>query len=83
MLLDHQDWLAAHKPQALAEEWRLILENSTPGTTILMRSASPVIDFIPEFARQRLQLDSALAARTHAEDRVGTYGCTLLAQVTA
>jgi S-adenosylmethionine-diacylglycerol 3-amino-3-carboxypropyl transferase len=83
VLLDHQDWLAAHKPQALAEEWRLILENSTPGTTILMRSASPVIDFIPEFARQRLQLDSALAARTHAEDRVGTYGCTLLAQVTA
>ena len=81
VLLDHQDWLAAHKPQALAEEWQLILENSAPGTTILMRSASPVIDFIPEFARQRLQLDTALAERTHAEDRVGTYGCTLLAHI--
>ena len=82
VLLDHQDWLAAHKPQALAEEWQLILENSAPGTTILMRSASPVINFIPEFARQRLQLNDALATRTHAEDRVGTYGCTLLAQIT-
>ena len=47
-----------------------------------MRSASPVIDFIPEFARQRLQLNDALATRTHAEDRVGTYGCTLLAHIT-
>jgi S-adenosylmethionine-diacylglycerol 3-amino-3-carboxypropyl transferase len=83
VLLDHQDWLAAHKPQALAEEWQLILENSTPGTTILMRSASPMIDFIPEFARQRLQLNDVLATRTHAQDRVGTYGCTLLAKVTA
>jgi S-adenosylmethionine-diacylglycerol 3-amino-3-carboxypropyl transferase len=48
-----------------------------------MRSASPVIDFIPEFARLRLHINEALAARTHAEDRVGTYGSTLLAQVTA
>jgi S-adenosylmethionine-diacylglycerol 3-amino-3-carboxypropyl transferase len=40
-----------------------------------------VIDFIPEFARQRLQLDEALASRTHEEDRVGTYGCTLLAHI--
>lgn len=82
VLLDHQDWLAAHKPQALEEEWRLILENSRPGTRILMRSASPVIDFIPPFARERLRLDEATADRLHLQDRVGTYGCTLLADVT-
>ena len=28
VLLDHQDWLAAHNPEALEEEWRLILENT-------------------------------------------------------
>lgn len=82
VLLDHQDWLAEHRPQALAEEWRLILENSLPGTRILMRSASPVIDFIPEFAMRRLELDAPLADRLHRHDRVGTYGRTLLAYVT-
>lgn len=83
VLLDHQDWLAAHKPQALEEEWRLILENSRPGTRILMRSASPVIDFIPDFAMQRLHLKVELADQLHLQDRVGTYGCTLLADVIA
>jgi len=83
VLLDHQDWLAAHKPQALAEEWALILENSRPGTRILMRSASPVIDFIPSFAMQRLRLNAPLADHLHLQDRVGTYGCTLLADVIA
>lgn len=83
VLLDHQDWLAAHKPQALEDEWRLILENSRPGTRILMRSASPVIDFIPAFARQRLHVDQETADRLHMQDRVGTYGCTFLADVIA
>jgi S-adenosylmethionine-diacylglycerol 3-amino-3-carboxypropyl transferase len=80
VLLDHQDWLAAHKPQALEEEWQLILENSAPGTCILMRSASPNIDFIPPFALSRLQIDP-ITERLHPLDRVGTYGCTLLARV--
>ncbi len=83
VLLDHQDWLAAHKPEALEEEWRLILENSRPGTRILMRSASPRIDFIPPFAMARLRLDQPLADAMHRQDRVGTYGCTLLADVLA
>jgi S-adenosylmethionine-diacylglycerol 3-amino-3-carboxypropyl transferase len=82
VLLDHQDWLAEHQPEALAEEWRLILENSQPGTRILMRSASPVIHFIPEFAMKRLELDAPLVDLLHPQDRVGTYGCTLFAQVT-
>ena len=84
VLLDHQDWMAAHRPEALAEEWRLILENSRPGTAILMRSASPEIDFIPDFARERLALaDGAKTEALHRRDRVGTYGCTLFARVTA
>lgn len=83
VLLDHQDWLAAHQPQALEEEWRLILENSRVGTRILMRSASPEIDFIPDFALERLRLNRPVADALHLKDRVGTYGCTLLADVTA
>jgi S-adenosylmethionine-diacylglycerol 3-amino-3-carboxypropyl transferase len=66
----------------LEEEWRLIFENSRPGTCVLMRSASPVIDFIPAFAKERLQLNAALADALHPRDRVGTYGCTLLAHIT-
>ncbi|MDX2225868.1 MAG: BtaA family protein [Verrucomicrobiae bacterium] len=81
VLLDHQDWLAAHMPEALNEEWKLILQNSRPGTRILMRSASPVIDFIPGFARRHLKMDEALAGRLHILDRVGTYGSTLFAEI--
>lgn len=83
VLLDHQDWMAAHKPEALIEEWQLILANSKPGTRILMRSAGPVIDFIPAFARERLQINEHTASVMHSMDRVGTYGCTLLADVIA
>jgi len=83
VLLDHQDWMAAHRPEALDEEWRLILENSRPGTTVLMRSASPVIDFIPHFARERLTEDTARTDALHRLDRVGTYGCTLFARIDA
>ena len=73
----------AHRTQDAIFNRRLILENSLPGTCILMRSASPMINFIPEFAMRRLQLDAALAERLHPHDRVGTYGCTLLAHVIA
>lgn len=84
VLLDHQDWMAAHRPAALEEEWRLILENSRPGTAILMRSASPEIGFLPAFARERLRLeDEARTEALHHRDRVGTYGCTLFARVLA
>jgi hypothetical protein len=46
-----------------------------------MRSASPVIDFIPARALDRLRLFPDLAAAAHCRDRVGTYGSTLLAEV--
>lgn len=81
VLLDHQDWLAAHNPEGLREEWDLLLANSRPGTRILMRSASPEIDFIPEPVRERLKFSSELAGRLHLLDRVGTYGSTMLAEV--
>jgi S-adenosylmethionine-diacylglycerol 3-amino-3-carboxypropyl transferase len=73
VLLDHQDWLAAHHPAALEEEWELICANSRPGTRILMRSAAEQVDFIPAHIRQRLRPDLQRAAELHLRDRVGTY----------
>lgn len=83
VLLDHQDWLAQHQPTALVQEWELILRNSRPGAKILMRSAALEIDFIPDFARERIRLLPERTEPLHRTDRVGTYGCTLLAEVRA
>jgi S-adenosylmethionine-diacylglycerol 3-amino-3-carboxypropyl transferase len=81
VLLDHQDWLAAHNTAALTEEWDLILQNSRPGTRILLRSAGIQIDFIPAHILERLEIDHETAGQLHPLDRVGTYGCTFLATV--
>ena len=81
VLLDHQDWLAWHAPAALAEEWDLILRNSRPGTRILLRSAALEVDFIPDAARERLRFFPERTGPLHGRDRVGTYGCQVLAEV--
>jgi S-adenosylmethionine-diacylglycerol 3-amino-3-carboxypropyl transferase len=81
VLLDHQDWLAAHDPEALREEWELILQNCTPGAKILMRSAGLTVGFIPPDILERLKFQPALTAELHQQDRVGTYGSTHFAEV--
>lgn len=81
VLLDHQDWMVRHEPDALAEEWELILRNSRPGTRILMRSAGAHVDFIPEFARRALRFFPQRTAELHRLDRVGTYGSLYAAEV--
>ena len=81
VLLDHQDWLAWHQPQALEEEWRLILANSRPGSRILLRSAGDDIGFLPDWTRQALRFFPALTEPLHSQDRVGTYGSLHFAEV--
>lgn len=81
VLLDHQDWLAAHDLPALREEWDLILANSAPGARILMRSASTHIDFVPEPVRERLRFFPQRTEALHQLDRVGTYGSLHFAEV--
>ena len=81
ILLDHQDWLAAHDPAALREEWELILENSAPGTKVLMRSAGLTVGFIPDDIRERLRFQPGTTHELHSRDRVGTYGSTHFAEV--
>lgn len=73
ILLDHQDWLASNDVPALQEEWELILANSRPGARILLRSAASEVDFFPEFVLDALEFEQEVTAKTHKEDRVGTY----------
>ncbi len=81
ILLDHQDWLAWHDTNALAEEWEEILRNSRPGTKILMRSAGLDLDFLPDSVASRLRFFPHLTQALHLRDRVGTYGSLHLAEV--
>lgn len=81
VLLDHQDWMAAHAPEALQHEWQLILKNSRAGTKILMRSASPELDFLPPLAREALCFRPDLSEPLHKTDRVGTYASLHFAEV--
>jgi S-adenosylmethionine-diacylglycerol 3-amino-3-carboxypropyl transferase len=81
ILLDHQDWMAGNAPDALEEEWGLILENSTPGTKILFRSAGMHHGFLPRSARKALRFSTQKAEALHLTDRVGTYGSLYFAEV--
>lgn len=81
VLLDHQDWLAWHDPQALLEEWELIFANSRPGTKILMRSAGLDLSFVPETVQARLCFHPERTLPLHERDRVGTYGSLHFAEV--
>lgn len=81
VLLDHQDWLAWHQPEALREEWELILANSRPGSKILLRSASPELNFLPDVMKSMLRFFPEVTTTLHQQDRVGTYGSLHLAEV--
>lgn len=80
-LLDHQDWLARHDAAALDEEWRLLLRSSQRGTRLLLRSAGPALDFLPDWVRATVRFDTEHTAALHSQDRVGTYASLHLAVV--
>ena len=81
ILLDHQDWLAWNAPEALREEWELILEKSEPGAMVLMRSAGMDVSFVPVDIRSNLRFFPEITEPLHCQDRVGTYGSQHLAEV--
>lgn len=74
VLLDHLDWMTFGKSDALAEEWRLILQISAPGARIIFRSAGLTNRFLPGFVFERVKFFPELAAPLHSLDRVGSYG---------
>ncbi len=81
VLLDHQDWLAAHLRPALEEEWQLILQNAAPNARVLLRSAALELDFLPDFVRERVTFDQTAATSAQAKDRVGTYASTWIGTI--
>jgi S-adenosylmethionine-diacylglycerol 3-amino-3-carboxypropyl transferase len=82
ILLDHQDWMAAHDRAALDEEWQLILRNSAPGAKYLLRSAAPDRDFLPTWLKDYIEFDDHAVQQADSLDRVGTYASTHLGTLT-
>ncbi len=81
VLLDHQDWLAWHNPEALKDEWAEILKNSSKGSRILLRSAGTDLAFLGDVDTGMLKFHEDLTSLLHRRDRVGTYGSFHMAEV--
>ena len=87
VLLDHMDWMSSYYPEALAEEWKAILEHAAPGARILLRSAHARPEYIESVrvgaARERLRdvltFFDDLACALQAYDRVHTYAGFVIA----
>ena len=81
VLLDHMDWMSSYYPEALAAEWRFILERAAPGARVIFRSAHQAPRYLDALElgpdRRRLsdclQFQEGLAARLQLHDRVHTY----------
>ena len=89
VLLDHMDWMSSYYPDALVEEWNLLLERAAPNARILFRSAHAHPDFLDwvhvgaarEPLHDSLQFHDELAERLQREDRVHTYAGFMIADV--
>ncbi|MBC7779028.1 MAG: BtaA family protein [Proteobacteria bacterium] len=83
VLLDHMDWMAGYRPQALAEEWEWILQRAAPGARAIFRSAHTDPAYLDttwvnhggerRALRDWLALDPHTARELSRQDRVHTY----------
>ena len=81
VLLDHMDWMSSYYPEALAEEWRFILQPATPDARVIFRSAHAAPRYLERLElghgygglREHLRFQPALAAELQRQDRVHTY----------
>jgi S-adenosylmethionine-diacylglycerol 3-amino-3-carboxypropyl transferase len=81
VLLDHMDWMSSYHPDALAEEWALILKRARSDARIIFRSAHAAPAYLecleigPERTplHERLRFHPELAAALQPQDRVHTY----------
>jgi S-adenosylmethionine-diacylglycerol 3-amino-3-carboxypropyl transferase len=91
VLLDHMDWMSSYHPQALAEEWEMILQRAAPAARILLRSAHAQPAYLDSLRvgpdalplRQLLNFQDELAQRLHRNDRVHTYAGFVIADAPA
>ena len=83
VLLDHMDWMSSYHPQALREEWQLILERATPGARLIFRSAHAKPRYLDRIEVRRderavplpglLRFHDEWARELTRHDRVHTY----------
>lgn len=83
VLLDHMDWMAGYRPQALAEEWHWILKRASPRARAIFRSAHADPAYLDttrvdhggerRALRDWLSLDPDTAKALSRLDRVHTY----------
>ncbi len=78
-LLDHLDWLV-HDPKLLERQWQAILSHSKIGTKILIRSYFYGFEWMPDFVRKYIDIDTDIEERV-ATDRLGIYNKTHLLHV--
>jgi len=91
VLLDHMDWMSSYHPDALAEEWALILKRACSDARIIFRSAHAAPAYLesleigPERAslQERLRFHPELTAALQPQDRVHTYAGFHVADVLA
>ena len=91
VLLDHMDWMSSYHPDALAEEWALVLKRARSDARIIFRSAHAAPAYLesleigPERAllHERLRFHPELTAALQPQDRVHTYAGFHVADVLA
>jgi S-adenosylmethionine-diacylglycerol 3-amino-3-carboxypropyl transferase len=89
VLLDHMDWMSSYHPQALSEEWSLILQRARADARIIFRSANAAPRWLETLElgagqgllRDQLNFHPDLAAAMQPLDRVHTYAGFHIADV--
>jgi S-adenosylmethionine-diacylglycerol 3-amino-3-carboxypropyl transferase len=89
VLLDHMDWMSSYAPEALTEEWRLVLKRARADARIIFRSAHAAPAYLQDLElgaghgrlRDCLRFHPDLSARMQPLDRVHTYAGFHIADV--
>jgi S-adenosylmethionine-diacylglycerol 3-amino-3-carboxypropyl transferase len=91
VLLDHMDWMSSYYPQALTEEWEVILARAAPRARILLRSAQARPAWLDGVRvgpdrrplRETLLFMDDMARNLQPADRVHTYPGLVIADAPA
>lgn len=81
ILLDYMDWLTGDKHHELSKVWQLLLERVLPTSTILFRTAHSNTHFLPDFVKERVDIQQVDQDWVLQNDRVGTYSGTYMCTI--
>lgn len=93
VLLDHMDWLCAHRLPILRGEWQAMLDRADPGARFIWRSGGTETPFVDALEVRRggstvrvaelLRYQPDVTKSLHSRDRVSTYGSFHAAELVA